>query len=151
MIILRSLVITISITRKNRARNTNVSHGGVSVLISNNVAYTYCIVVEECQVEGLVIIKLKHKITCQNITIICAYIPPINSTWNNADEIIQAIITYLYSTADHGKIFLCGDFNARTGALCDYEKGLDMVAERVNVDKIVNNNGESLIELLKRQ
>ena len=96
--------------RKNRARNTNVSHGGVSVLISNNVAYTYRIVVEKCQVEGLVIVKLKHKITCQNITIICAYIQPINSTWNNADEIIQAIITYLYSTADHGKIFFMWRF-----------------------------------------
>ena len=128
MIILRSLVITVLITVGKIELETPIFHmgGGVSVLISNNFAYTYRIVVEECQVEGLLIVKLKHKITGHNITVICAYIPPVNSVWNNADEVIQAIITYLYSTDDHGKIFLCGDFNAQTGTLCDYEKGLDM-------------------------
>ncbi|VDI29898.1 Hypothetical predicted protein [Mytilus galloprovincialis] len=47
-----------------------------------------------------------------------------------------------------GKLYLCGDFNARCGDMQDFIEGVDDVQIRDVIDDVLNRNGEMLIEFL---
>ena len=64
------------------------------------------------------------------------------------DEILDNIITHCYSENDVEHFILTGDLNAHTGELLDYTVCIDNLADRLNVDKKINQHGKSLIDIL---
>jgi hypothetical protein len=81
------------------------------------------------------------------------YVPPENSKyWNSeAFQVIENEILDLANTT--GDIIIMGDFNARTAALSDFvnldDESTIALKERLNKDKVVNNNGKQLLDLCK--
>jgi len=47
-----------------------------------------------------------------------------------------------------GKLYICGDFNARCGNIQDFIEGVDNVQIRNVIDDVSNRNGDLLIEFL---
>ena len=45
-----------------------------------------------------------------------------------------------------GKLYICGDFNARCGDIQDFIEGVDNVQIRNVIDDVSNRNGDLLIE-----
>ena len=47
-----------------------------------------------------------------------------------------------------GKLYICGDFNARCGDIQDFIEGVDNVQKRHVIDDVSNRNGDLPIEFL---
>ena len=54
----------------------------------------------------------------------------------------------VYSYQDEGLVFICGDFNSRTGDLDDFISGIDDVPTRNVIDFSTNAYGELFIDFL---
>ena len=70
--------------------------------------------------DGLIIIELKDNISNYTMLIANCYVAPVNSNWNNIDEIYQEVTSTMYSHASYDAVYLMADFNARIGNLDDF-------------------------------
>ena len=87
--------------------------------------------------------KLTNKSNAYTLLIICAYLPPENSTWgNNANEFYHYLLTITYEHCECDMIVLCGDFNSRIGNTIDYIKNIDDVTDRAVLDSTMNKHGK---------
>ena len=132
--------------RKLSHINAKNIHGGIAFAIKNVVRKTFHVQVVSGEQDGLIILKLTHKISHKDMCVIGCYSPPENSKWNINENLIDTITIHLYSNSyDH--VILTGDLNARTGLLNDHDSHIDNLTPRSNVDEIINQQGKSLIEL----
>ena len=95
------------------------THWGVGILIKNNIYDQYTINVIDKSFDGILGIKLAHKITKYNIVIFSCYLPPDNSPWAEPYLFFEHLLYQLYLHKQEDALYLHGDFNARLGNKID--------------------------------
>ena len=135
----------------NRAiKNTaKCGSGGVAILVKNSVKHDYSITVEDKSFDGILILKLTHKINTYQIAIACVYLPPEAGEYGrNSDSFFNHLLSqsYLLSEVD---LFLCGgDLNARINTSSDFINGVDDIPHRKILDESKNKHGDAFTEFL---
>ncbi|CAC5378479.1 unnamed protein product [Mytilus coruscus] len=71
-----------------------------------------------------------------------------NNQTRNDTNIVIKMLKQVYMYQNIGKLYICGDFNARCGDMQDFIEGVDDVQIRAVIDDVLNRNGEMLIEFL---
>ena len=87
--------------------------------------------------DGQFGVILKHKNEDYKIGIIAGYISPGNSKYGrDPDEFFEYLTRFIYSYNDCDKMYVGGDYNARTGTLRDFIPDIDDLADRTCIDTI---------------
>ena len=152
--------------RKQMHPKAHRPSGGIGILISNTIKDNVEIF---CRSEIVVWVRLKSNKYFhidKDIYVGCVYLPPEGSTYMISAgcpfNILQAEIAMYQGYP----MFLCGDFNSRTGRLQDYESdvtvslpGCDQWSEpslvthrlkiRHNIDTHINRYGKNLAQLCR--
>ena len=135
--------------RKLLHRNAKCGSGGVGFLIREEFESDYGIEIIDDSYEGILWIKMEHKIDKFKIFACCCYLPPNNSSRQvDVHEFFDTILSGIYKYQDNGLIFICGDFNSRCGENADYIAGVDEVTDRDVVDFTCNFYGDIFIDFL---
>ena len=109
---------TIHYCRKKRGKAHKAS-GGITVLVKEKLRKHITFLPEsDCDTTWI-------KISFNNVEVTfigCVYIPPGNSSFgkDHSSSIWDKLEAQLQNFSSQGNVILCGDFNARTGVLCDY-------------------------------
>ena len=99
--------------------------------------------------EGILLLSLKSKTDSVNFNICVCYLPPLNSSRQiDAQRFYDCLLANIYEYQNHGRIFICGDFNSRCGDMVDFIEGIDDLGYRETIDFNVNKYGHLLIEFL---
>ncbi len=131
-------------------RNAKVSSGGVGVLIHDKVLAKYRIdeLVYIC--DGQLGVIIKHRTEDYKIGLVVGYISPESSKYGrDPDEFFEYLTRFVYDYNECDKIYIGGDYNARTGKLLDYIPDVDDLPGRSFIDLTKNKHGECLIDCLK--
>lgn len=132
--------------RKLRHVNAPKIHGGVGILIKDELYNIYSIVTVDKTIDGLLGVKFTDKETQHDFVVFACYLAPDNSPYGrNQTEFLGHLITQLYIHNECDQIFICGDFNGRIGELADCIEGIDNLPKRHVLDKTVQGHGEALI------
>ena len=136
--------------RQGRHRLAPKTHGGVGILVRQDVLNDYDCEVHSRSVDGVLAIKLHHKKSDYSLVIFAVYLPPENSPWGRCSEDIFAHLSNeLYQLEDVDDVIICGDFNARIGELSDIDPDIDsLVPRRRRIDTQVNSHGHAFIDFL---
>ena len=121
------------------------THGGVGISKKNNMYDQYTINVIDKSFDGILGIKLTHKITKYNIVIFSCYLPPDNSPWAEPYLFFEHLLYQLYLHKQEDA--LC-DFNARLGNKIDISN-FDKIPKRKPIDFNKNAYCYTLLEFLK--
>ena len=140
--------------KKSYGFNRKVKHssapkvfGGTGVLVKNSVCDIYSIKeIDKC-VDGILGLHFQDKQTNFSFIIFSCYLPPDGSPYANVNEFFGHLLAQLYLYNNVDLTFVCGDINARIGALSD-TMDLDAMPKRHIIDNTVHGHGESLIEFL---
>ena len=144
------------------------SSGGIAVLVKKHLSKLITLLNNED--DFTLWFKMENIIGGKSSLFCIAYIPPDNSSYSSID--LFDVIEYQYMQFEHMSdyFFLFGDFNARTGTVCDYnelnghiadsllieEDDKDIITlmskysiplDRTSEDKVLNKYGKRFIEL----
>lgn len=123
--------------------------GGVGILVKNGIFEEYSVSLCSAEFEGILSIKITHKISGYTTTLVSNYLPPVDSPYgNNADMFFNQLLIMTYDTSEDDSIIFCGDINARIGLKEDVLLPVHHVKERQKVDEKVNAHGHSFLEFL---
>lgn len=152
--------------------------GGISVFVKTEL---YDNIIFESTHECIVWVKLKSSSFDKDIIIGIVYFPPEDSSYihstNTRTDYFNILQEELCKQSENSNIFLCGDFNARTGILPDYQQSfpgndgnlatldcceldctnmiacneipLNVLDNRVSQDKGLNGYGRQLLQICK--
>ena len=136
--------------RQSRHRLAPKTHGGVGILVRNDVLDDFSCVVHDRSIEGVIAIKLHRKRNDYVLVVFACYLPPENSPWGRSpDDIFAHLTGQMYLLEDVDDIVICGDFNARIGQLNDSDAVIDsVVPTRGVIDPHVNAHGHALVDFL---
>ena len=136
--------------RTSQHVNAPKGSGGTGLFLNNKLLDVFRVTVLNKEVDGLLILKCTHKLYDYALAVASCYLSPENSPWGrNADEYFGNVVNFIYSSYNEIDCFiLCGDFNARIGALHDYIPNIDNISIRKSIDSHVNNHGKSFIDFL---
>ena len=131
---------------------------GILVMISNNCAQ-YVTVTDS---SDIMVWLTVHNPRGGNIHLGFFYIPQEGSSHSDPSiDYFQSMQDHVMKYSKTGEVLLCGDFNARTGSLCDYVPNCNIEdyissishlpdeTKRHNVDVTVNTHGKKLIRFCK--
>ena len=136
--------------RNKRHVKAKKASGGIGVLVKDTTLHQFQICGIDKSFDSILVITLKHKVTDFQLTLICVYLPPENSTWGrNSDIFFNHLTSVVYTSQTSDIVLIAGDFNARVGNLQDYINDIDDIPKRKTIDTVKNSHGESLIEFLK--
>ena len=101
--------------------------------------------------DGLLILKFCHKGSQFEFIVCSSYLPPEDSPYGRDSEgFFSHLLSYIYMYSYVDKLFICGDINARVGALQDYIANIDTdVIERDIIDTVINDHGNAFVEFLQ--
>jgi len=103
----------------------------------------------DASVEGILWLKLVHKLEHTVVLPCVCYLPPENSSRTfDVNGFYEHLLTNIYEYKKEGLIFICGDFNSRCGTMDDFIVGVDDVPQRSIIDYSANSYGELLIDFL---
>lgn len=133
--------------------------GGILVLVRKTIA-ALCVQIRVEQ-PNVIVLELNKIIFGHDENTICifCYLPPVDSPayieseYGVGIELLEHCVADLYSTRAAFSLFICGDFNARTGQSnskdISNDAGLGQepgeFLERSSIDLVVNNFGRSLL------
>ena len=117
--------------------------GGVGFLIKDWLLQEYSFEVVDKSFDGILCIKLVSKSTDYSVLLITCYLPPENSVWGrDSQEFFSHVLSNIYINNDCDAVFLCGDLNARIGALDDLSEFDDVnIVNRQVIDNTINQHG----------
>ena len=99
--------------------------------------------------EGILWLKLVHKLDKQVFLPCVCYLPPENSSRQfDVNEFYEHLLVNMYQYQKEGLIYICGDFNSRCGELDDFIAGVDHVTQRQVIDYTTNYYGELFVDFL---
>ena len=150
--------------RKDRPKNKNARtpSGGIAVLVKESMRHVYKF--DPISDSDVIWICIKREFTSMvnDLYIAFVYLPPLNSSYGriNSKEIMQKLEKQIEYFSCKGKIFICGDLNARIGDYVDIiqkeeepylptppDDTFEIVLPRVSHDKsVVNQSGRWLID-----
>jgi hypothetical protein len=123
--------------------------GGVGFLVKNQLFDGFKVNVCNDETEGILWLKMTHKFDNFCMYACVCYLPPKFTTRQvDVNGFYDALLSNIYEFQDCGTIFVCGDFNSRTGNLSDFIEGVDEVPERTIVDATNNEYGSVMIDFL---
>ena len=161
----------IPLPKKNNTYKLGGVHG-LCILVKPEL-YDKCKVIEDTNSECTLWIIVKCEVLGFTFVVGAVYLPCETSTFHQ-DEVFENLVNdiALIKSKHNAPICLLGDFNARTGILDDFvdfeQEITDLVAldsdpdfvnvrstlseagfitSRHNKDRVINNNGKSLIEI----
>ncbi len=109
--------------------------GGTAFLIKQELYNKYVVTREDMDIDGLLMIRLKYRLSSRQISILGSYLPPESSTHcDEPDVYFQNILSLIYETYDDDFILMCGDYNARVEKKHDYVDTVDDLPPRVVID-----------------
>lgn len=132
---------------RSGVENQGRGHGGVGILLREDIFAKYTVEVCCNDFEGILGLKLRHNTTGYESVVVCNYLPPSTSQYGRDPEAFFGRLLQLsYESSGCDNIVFCGDFNARLGNLQDTEN--TDVCERNTTDGVVNSHGRSLLDFL---
>ena len=134
--------------RQAKHRDAPYTHGGVGILVKNQMCQDYVISVVDQSFDGILAIKFSHRISTYSFVVFSCYLPPENSLWCDATNFYGHLISLIYSYEDSDALYVCGDFNGRIGNEKDYVEDMDELPPRQVVDDVKNKLGDVLLEFL---
>ena len=136
--------------RSVKHKKARKGSGGVGMFIKHDILTNYVVADVDRTYEGILVVRLCHKITKYSIAVYSCYLPPENSKFGRDPEIFfEHLLQLTYAFEDCDDMVLFGDFNGRIGELADYIIDVDDIPERNAIDFTVNKHGEKLIEFLR--
>lgn len=144
--------------------NARRASGGIGIFISNTLKNGVKITQSHEAIIWIQLDKLFFKLQT-HVYIACTYIPPEGSTYCPSGCIFDILVEQIASHKNC-PIFLCGDLNARTGCMNDFDHNsedmlpgcshwsiandyINPLGTRVSKDKVVNSHGKKLLQLCK--
>lgn len=136
--------------RKQISKRACRGSGGVGILISLNLLKHFNIAVISDKFEGILWVQLVHKYNKYSLGICACYLPPAGSSRGDySQEFFDSLKSLIIDNYHVDDFLICGDFNARCGALDDLGKPCDGIPSRIAIDATVNQFGRELISTLK--
>ena len=109
----------------------------------------YNVEVVDKSYDGILIMKLIHKISNVVILLCVGYLPPENSVWGrDASSFYEHLVSNIYIHSDADYFIICGDLNSRFGNEKDFIPDIDDIMERNILDTGKNQHGQCLLEFL---
>ena len=101
--------------------------------------------------EDLLWIKLTDKNDPDNGAYFCScYLPPSGSSrGDTSQQFYNKLTSDVYQYQNDLPLFIMGDLNGRIGESLDFNDSIDSIPNRIPLDKVRNQQGDSLIEFLK--
>ena len=135
--------------RKGIHVHARTGSGGVGFLIRNEICTLFDIKVLDNSFEGILWLKMKHKLNGSCLLPCVCYLPPENSCRQaDVNAFYDQLLASLYKYQNDGTVFICGDLNSRCGDLDDFIVGVDDIPHRNVVDFKTNSYGQILIDFL---
>ncbi|CAG2186536.1 unnamed protein product [Mytilus edulis] len=137
--------------RKTISPNAWRGSGGVGFLIKNNVFNNFDVNILDRNRDDILWIYLQCKYDQDVKFYFCVcYLQPERSCRGNiAQEFYDSLLSQIYLYSTGVPIFLCGDFNGRSGLQQDFDDTLDMVLPRQPIDETKNAFGDYLPDFLR--
>ena len=135
---------TYHFARQQKHAEAKRASGGILVMVSKMQAHNIKVSQAAEHIVWVTVNKDRH--------VGIVYIPPEGSRYNGNADYFEILETEVEAKMRHGRVFLCGDLNARTGDLPDFiqEENLyeypPITTSRENPDKHVNKYGRKLID-----
>ena len=90
-------------------------------------------------------LKLSYAASDFEMILFSVYLPPESSNWGrDAQAAFNHLLCTIYSNAHIDNIVICGDLNSRIGDKEDSVLGIDDIPERMAIDDVSNQHGNSL-------
>ena len=132
----------------NRIVKSHKGSGGVAILYKKSLQNIY-----ECEEhfrlnDNVIGLKIKNKLSMEQILIYCVYLPPENSKYSqNNESILNHLTIDIYRNQEVDIILVCGDLNARIGNKndCAY---FDSIPVRKILEEGVNQQGQKLLSFI---
>ena len=138
--------VTIYNNRKIIHKKAESGSGGTAFLLKKELYERYKVTREDMNVDGLIMLRLKHKLSNHTMSILSPDLPPESSTHcDDPDTYFQKLLSFIYEFYDDDVILMCGDYNARVGQKCDYVETIDELPSRSVIDTTCNDHGISPI------
>ena len=135
--------------RKSISKRARRGSGGVGILIKESILSQYDIVTIFENFEGILWLQLINRQSRKQVGICVCYLPPAGSSrGDKSQEFFDSLKSLIIDNYHMGSFLICGDLNARCGILDD-APGSDEIPTRIVVDKISNQFGKELIEMLR--
>ena len=135
--------------RENIHRNARSGSGGIGFLVKNSILNDFDVSILDKSFEGILWLKLVHKVDKHVLLPCVCYLPPENSSRHfDVNAFYEHLLVNMYQYQKDGLIYICGDFNSRCGELDDFIAGVDNVTQRQVIDYTVNYYGELFIDFL---
>ena len=95
---------------------THRGSGGCGIFVKKSLENRYEIICCFKLSDNVVGIRIKCHVTSEYVIIYCVYLPPDSSKYGQNNETVLNYLTIeMYKCVNAKNVFLCGDFNARTG------------------------------------
>lgn len=133
------------------AFHKDATHGsaGVGVLVKESILETFDICIIDSEIEGIMWLKFKSKLSELSLLLAVCYLPPAESCRALDSELyFQNLLKQVYNYQKLGRFLICGDLNSRIGQNSDFVEGVDVVRPRTIVDFYENRQGDKFIEFL---
>ena len=138
--------VTCSSNRTHIHKKAPGGSGGVASLIKNAIYQQYTVRKGSLEMDGVITLELKNKLCDTTFIIVGVYLPPDSSTHaQDPNMFFQRLVSLAYKVYNSDIVIFCGDFNARVGNKSDYVESVDELPQRVVLDTVTNDHGQSLI------
>lgn len=130
-------------------RDAPKASGGVRILVKQWLCQEYHVSVMDKSVDGILGLKVTHRVSERELVVFSCYLPPEGSTHGrNAQAFFSHLLTQIYINSNSDYIFIGGDFNARIGTLSDVSTDNFTITTRQVLDRVINQHGHEFTKFL---
>ena len=134
--------------RELKHKKSAVTHGGVGILVKNNLLKLYNVSVINKEVDAILAIVFHSKSSECIFIIFSCYLPPANTPWAEPTKFFGHLIAQLYEYNNAEFILIGGDFNARIGKESEVAN-FDHIPSRIVLDTCKNGYSEIFLDFLR--
>lgn len=146
---LQKLESNFATLQKKQNQEAVKTHGGVGILVRNDVFIDYNVSVCVNDYEGLIAVDVVNSQPGFSSVIACTYLAPGDSPYGADPEgYFNRLLLMIYECHDSENIIMCGDLNARIGNRKDVASTVSDINDRLVIDMVVNSHGKDFIEFL---
>ncbi len=135
-------------SRLTRHVRAAINHGGVGLLVKENILNDFNLSVLDMSLDGLLSVEFTHKQSEFNFVVLICYVPPEGSPWSqNISDFYAYLTSEVYSNFECDMLFIVGDMNGRIGHK-DETYSEDNIRARTVLDTQTNSQGLAFIECM---
>ena len=121
--------------RPARHVNAPKAFGGIGIFAKHILFSSYNIHIVDKSIDGVLGLQFVDKLTNYTCIIYCCYLPPDKFVWSDCTDFFGLSIAQLYMHSYADSVYVCGNFNARTGSLVDISEEDTDVLPRISFPK----------------